>query len=405
MAGRRRKPRSPFRRVSASRMALAAAALLLAGFGVADSFANVAARVSAPTAHRFAPWDGKIAAKLVEKQFQLGPEFAPDSAQASLARSALRAEPTAVEALNVMGLQAQLRSETETTRRIFSQSLALSRREFAPRIWAIEEAVNRGDIDEALANYDIALRTSNRAYGELFPVLSSAIAEPRIRAKLLEILADKPIWLEDFMSYAARVGQDPEATAQLFREGARIGLPIDDEMRTALVDSFAEQGKYAQAWAYYETIRPGARRTRSRDPDFTFSNARVSLFDWVVTEYGSIQRGEKGGLVDFSLPSTVGGAIVAQAQFLPPGTYRLTGTSSGIEQRRESLPYWSLKCGDSEFGRVQVPNSTENNGRFAGVFRVPPGCPLQTLVLMARPTEEYRGVTGQITRVQLEPSS
>ncbi|MEB3025968.1 hypothetical protein, partial [Parvimonas sp. M13] len=83
---------------------------------------------------------------------------------------------------------------------------------------------------------------------------------------------------------------------------------------------------------------------------------------------------------DFSVPVTVGGVMLQQAQALPTGRYRLSGKSAEIAQDANAAPYWTLVCGDGrELGRVTVPNSAQDAGRFAGEFTVSGNCPVQFL--------------------------
>lgn len=98
--------------------------------------------------------------------------------------------------------------------------------------------------------------------------------------------------------------------------------------------------------------------------------------------------------------------MLQQLQLLPPGSYRLSGHTIGIEQPAGALPYWTLRCQDGrELGRVEVPNSGVANGNFTGTFSVPAGCPVQTLVLMARSSDAIAGQSGQIDRAALMPAS
>ena len=400
---KRRSARSAPRSVG-RRLVLALAAGGLALFSVADSLANAIAPVTPEMAHKLAPWNGKIMAEEAQRSFQQKADYSAKSGSAALARQALKSEPTAVEALAVLGLQAQLRQETGRSRDILAHALLLSRRELSTRLWTIEEASLRGDIDGALTNYDIALRTSSQAPARLFSPLAGALVEPRIRAKLLTILARKPLWRDDFLNYAATSGSQPRAVAEFFREAGRKGIPVAGDVRTALVDNLANHGLYDEAWAYYASIRTDAARDRSRDPRFTFAGNNRSLFDWNVTDYASFQSGAAGGVLDFVVPSTTGGTLASQASVLPPGHYLLHGTSAHIEEPEASRPYWSLWCGTRQVGQVDIGNSPNGEGRFSGTLTVPSGCPLQTLTLVARSTDNSRGVTGQITSVQVEPA-
>lgn len=394
----------------AARSVLALCLVILGYFGTATSLANVVAKVEPASAYALAPSNGVIMARYAERVFTQTPEMDPNSLSADLARRALLADPTASAALTVLGSQAQLRGDAKKSNTIFSYSTALSRRELRPRIWAIEEAVIRGDIAGALRNYDLALRTSKEANNLLFPTLAAALSEPRIRAELLQILASRPVWEKDFLSYVALSGIEPEGAIAMFREGRKIGLKTTDDIRANLVDALALQNKHEEAWAYYRSIRPGARRNRSRDPSFALHAGAQTVFDW--QEGGdsrlaaAISREGKRGLLEFAVPPSIGGEVTSQTQLLPPGAYHFEGRSRGLNQPSRSQPYWALICLDGrELGQIAVTNSDQNDGRFSGRFIVPAGCPVQVLSLVVRPSDDIMGVTGQIDRAQLVPAA
>lgn len=393
-----------------ARGVLAVAALVLGYASFTHALANVIVKVDAQSAYTLAPQDGRIMAAYAWERFSAEPDPAPASQMSRLAARALLNDPTAVEAVNVLGLQAQLRSEDALADRVFGYSTALSRRELSPQIWAIETAVARGDVEGALRNYNVAMRTSRRARELLFPVLASAIAEPGIRAPLVEILADRSDWGERFIRYVpGRRGSDPRAVAALFDEAGGRGLSIADAERARAVSGLVSAGLMDEAWAYYRTFRPGVDRSRSRDPGFTLGSNTPAPFDWRTgnstgLSVAILQDGE-GGLLDFSVPSGIRASVVSQTQLLEPGSYRIQGRSSGIDQPERSRPYWALSCENGrELGRVDVPNSQEGDGAFIGQFTVPAQCPVQILSLIVRASDEISGVTGQVRSVQLVPS-
>lgn len=396
------------RREWSIRIGLAFGALGLGYFSTAHSLANVIAKGDPATAYAIAPGNGVIAGKYAQEAFTIAPAMEADSKPADLARRALLADPTAVEALTVLGFQAQLRGEAERADRIFSYSTTLSRRELRPRIWAIEKAVDRGDVADALRNYDIALRTSNSAAKDLYPTLAAALSEPRIRAELLTILANDPVWGDGFLAYAATSGVEPEGAVALFREGRKTGLEVADNLRSGLVSVLMSQNKFENAWAYYKSFRSQVQRNRSRDPGFAMQTDDRTAFDWRVGRDGrlgaAILQNGKGGLFDFAVPPRTGGELVSQTQLLPAGKYRLVGRSSGLDQPPTSRPYWVLTCSDGrEMGRLSLPNSDERGGWFAGQFTVARDCDAQTLSLVARASDDIMGVTGQILQAQLVP--
>lgn len=400
------RPRSEW----AVRGALAAAGTVAAYFSIAAAVAPLAVKVDPARAHVLAPGDGRVTAKLAEMLLTQKPDPAPTSAPAIMARRALRQDPTAVIAVTTLGLQAQMRGDSAQAGRLFSYARSLSRRELRPQLWAIEEAVSRGDIDGALTEYDLALRTSRDAQGLLYPVLANAIAQPRVRASVLQKLAHKPVWERSFINYVAVNPVDPKATVTFLREGRSLGLDIRPEEQTAVVNALAGRGSFDEAWNYYASFRKGADRRHSRDAEFLRAAPDPALFDWTTGSdaglIATMQASGDGGLLDFSASGGTGGVAVKQAQMLLPGTYVLEGTSAGIAMTPAALPYWTLTCADGrELGKVPVTNSAVGGGYFTGRFTVPGGCLVQTLALTIRPSEQMTGVTGQIERVSLNPAA
>jgi hypothetical protein len=133
------------------------------------------------------------------------------------------------------------------------------------------------------------------------------------------------------------------------------------------------------------------------------------MLDWVPVNDNSIatsfQRDDQGNVFDFTAPASVGGPLLRQVQLLPPGNYRLSGVSDGIEQTATALPYWALSCRKDgrEFGRATMPNSAQAGGRFDGRFVVPAECAVQVLTLVAQPSDAVGGVSGRVKRVRLAP--
>lgn len=387
------------------RIALALAAAAVGTWSVMQSLAYSERGVAPELAHRLAPGDGRITALLSEKLSN--PNATPtERAEADrMARLALRQDPTAVTAVATLGIDAQIRGDTAGARRIFAYAQTLSRRDLRTQLWAIEDAVSRGDVAGALRQYDITLRTSEYGSNLLFPVLASAIADPAIRVALIRTLAARPAWAPAFTDYVAGNGADPRTVSGLFLGLQRVGAPISGNAKAVLLDALLKGQHYGEAWSYYASIRPGADRRMSRDPRFTAALDAPSPLDWsAIDDTGisaSIQREGQGGVFDFSAPSSVGGPILRQMQLLPAGDYMLRGHSSGINSR----PYWLLTCPDGrELGRVEIPDSAQSGGNFAGRFKVPLECAAQYLTLVARPSDSVSGTSGQINQVQLEPA-
>lgn len=383
----------------------AATLLAFAGyFSMAQTVAQVVVKDDPALAARIAPWDGRILAA----GFEGVPASSDLAARSIQARDALRKDPTAVAAVVQLGLAAQASGDLAGARRLFGYAERLSRRDLQTQLWAIEDAVSREDIAGALRHYDVALRTKAQSRAILYPVLASAIGDAQVRAELVRTMATRPLWTDDFLAYASKAGENQPATAVLLVALRLRGIPVPEQVDAALIGSMVARGQVEEAWRFYGAFRERADRRRARDPRFKAAFEAPTVFDWMPINDGSVtgslQPNGSSGLFDFYVVAGGGGALLKQMQLLPPGTYRLSGHSRGIEQERGALPYWVLLCGSRELGRVEVPNSAEAGGSFTGPLIVPAGCPVQTLVLMARPSESVGGLTGQIDRLEVEPA-
>lgn len=391
----------------AVRGGLAVAALAFGYVGVTRSLASCVKGVDPALAHVLAPEDGRITALVAQGLAGAEAGLADRTKADRLAQQALRQDATSLVAASTLGIDAQVRGETEEARQLFGYAEALSRRDLQTQVWAIENAVGRGDLPVALRHYDIALRTSRNAQDLLFPILASAIATEPVRRALTGVLAQRPVWGPHFLGYAVWQGQDPRVTALLFLALRRAGIPAQEETTAQLVDRLATNVSPLDAWTFYASNRSGVERRMSRDPRFR-SSLPATMFDWRpidgVGVTATIQTAVRGGLVDFAAAAGVGGVALQQMQVLPPGKYRLVGHSIAIEQAKSARPYWRLSClNGQELGRVALPNSAEQSGIFVGWFTVPSDCAAQILSLVVRPSDAIAGASGQIDRVQLEP--
>ena len=389
----------------AVRSTLAIGAAWLGYVAITQSLAMAIQSSQLDRAHMLAPHNGFITGRW--SRSLSGPDATTaDRNQAnSASKAALVQDATSVDAVATLGINAQIKGDTTAAQRDFAYSQLLSRRDFQTQIWAIQDAGVRGDIPAAMKHYDIALRTSPEA-SNLYPALAYAIIDPAVRQELVKTLAGQPSWAQTFIDYVGGNGRDPLATASFFQSLRQAGVPVSDGATAGVVNALVSAKMINQAWSYYESARPGANRQMLRNSNFSVNVDAPSVFDWVPINDGSIsssvQRSGKGGVFTFAAPPSIGGVVLQQLQLLQPGDYVLAGRSSDIDQSDDSRPYWSLSCQNGqELGRIDVPNSETDYGRFGGLFTVPSNCPVQLLSLNIRPSSSISGVSGQINQVVL----
>ncbi len=385
------------------RWSIAAVCALAGASSVASTLANAIVRGDAERANTLPFADGRVAAAAAQAIYAKSPSRDDNSPAVVLARKALASDATAVDALTLLAFHATLNNRTEKANKLYAQTIRLSRRDLRSRIWAIEDSVNRGDIRRALANYDIALRTSSDAPNLLFPSLSAALVEPKIREELSRLLSKRPAWAENFFAYLASTPLSPVAAKAFFDEAPGYGVRIGDEYRTQLVDQLVGARAFDEAFALYSALRSGVVRTASRDPDFSQDVPGRTAFDWNAESAPGISAAivpnEADGVADFFAAAQTGGVVLKQMQLLPPGRYTLRGSMSGINGPQRTRPYWILRCETGlELGRADLASDARS---FSGTFAVPKDCAVQMLELIARPTDSIDGTSGRVLRAAL----
>ncbi len=373
---------------------------------VMQSLALVLSDRRIEAAYALAPNNGRVVGRLSQRL--MGSEATEtDLAQAvAIARDALRHDPTAVDAVTTLSIDALRKGDQGKGERLLAYSQTLSRRDLRTQLMAIELAVARGDIAGALHHYDIALRTRKDAPGLLYPVLVSALDDPAIRSSLVRTLAGRPNWSVHFVNHVARSDIDSAATVAFFRALQASRFPVPVAASAAMINKWLADRRFDDAWGYYAGIRPGVDRRATRNPDFNVLLEAPTAFDWIAADGMGVSTAilpdPANGFFDFTVSMGNGGLLLQQLQMLPPGAYVLEGRSIGIDQPARSLPYWTVRCqANGEIARVEVPNSSQAGGRFQGIVHVPPHCPVQTLALVARSSNEIGGVSGKIDRVIL----
>ncbi|MCM3681731.1 hypothetical protein [Sphingomonas paucimobilis] len=324
--------------------------------------------------------------------------------EVALARQALLQDANAVAAVVTLGIDAEMRGDVAAARRFFGYAQKLTRRDQRTQSWLIEDySLRRQDIAGALHQYDIALRGIPRLAETLYPVLGAASANAGVRKELVKTLAQRPVWAPTFIDFVANSNAiDATTSASLMAALRQSHVPVSQTAQNRVINALVNAGNLEEAWHYYALFHPGVTRARSRDPKFAGAGDNPSQFDWVPVSDTSITTNITGGIFDFAVSASVGGVLLRQLQLLPAGTYRLSGHTSGIDQPNEARPYWTLTCRDGrELGRVDLPNSSTNGGRFASIVTIPSKCPIQLLSLVARPSDSIGGLTGQIDRVDL----
>ena len=381
----------------AARCAIAGIAVAAAALFIPASLATWAANDHPRFAASIAPWNAEVAS---EAAAAIPGDPRRPEIRALVAKSLWR-DAAQVEAIELRGLDLALSGKAAQARRLFQLSNDLSRRSLATRLWLIQDAVDRGDVAEALHNFDIALRTTTDAQPILFPVLTKASSDPRLTIALARTL-DRPsdwrlMFVDWALSNAADVAPVARVVAHMRDDRFVVGNSLDQQLINRLVSSDEfEQAKILN----HRFGRPAASVA---DPYFADLEAHYP-FGWGLVSNGSIgaERALSGStpVLTYRAAPANSGQVAAQLLTLQEGNYLLATRTAATPTGAD--PYWSLSCGELQNRALaQMDQPMKAGGRAEVAFTVPRGCSGQWLTLRLRPASDFSPQSGAIASVSV----
>lgn len=327
-------------------------------------------------------------------------------AATAFAQQALRRDPTVVAAVQTLGLAAQAKGDGARASRLLAYADRLTRRDLQTHLWAIERDVARGDVEGALREYDLALRTSAGARDLLYPVLTGAVADPPVAQALLRRFRLRPAWRADFLAYLATDPRVDPAVAVGFLRSAGAGVRAAPEDVATLIARAVNAGDFATAWRAYRLVRRDADRRQVRDPGFAALADAPTAFDWTPSTQGGISaqaiRQDGASRLDVDAEAGTAGRVIEQLQLLPPGRYRLAVDAGPVSGGGGLV--WSLACRDgAELARIAMASGPGR--RYATpAFAIPASCRVQQLTLAADASTSPDALHAGIRAVSVRPA-
>jgi hypothetical protein len=384
-----------------ARIAIAAGALLAIAVFIPSSLAEWAAVDRPLLASRIAPWNATAAANAAASFKN------PRNEQSrALIRRALARDLTQISAIELRALDLAASGKSARARTLFSLSNQLSRRSLPTRLWLIQDAVDRGNVADALKNFDIALRTNTDAQPILFPILARATADPTLTAILAALLDQPSNWRQMFFEWTFANERDARDVANVvarMKDKTFVTANGDDQR---LIERLATARQFSQARSLYDAFQRSTAGggavadTHFRDPDARYP------FGWGLVNNGSLGAertlsGSSAALSYRAAPAN-SGQVAAQLLTLAPGRYVLETLTAS--RGTGSAPYWSISCGKkagAELVRLNQPMVA--GSRAEAVFTVPAGCNGQWLTLTLR-SADISPQSGSIASIAVTAS-
>lgn len=290
-------------------------------------------------------------------------------------RQALRAAPLSAALIRSLALSSA--DSSEKTRRLMTLAERSTRRDIPTQFWKIEDAVERGDIPEALHHYDIALATSRDAQAVLFPILIRSLSDPDIRANLKGYLRQDRVWVKAFLTQAIAEGA-PADVGQLIAdlEPSRRSKEIL-AARAGLVGALTVRKDYVGLRQYTATLWPAAQSAiRQFAINSQTTNPSLRPLTWELTDDGDVraQAVDDGDLV-ISASNGARGIAARRIVLLSPGNWKLSHAVKTASDVPVPDVAWDIQCltgnGESSVWRQSL---ARGQSRFEREMTIPADC-------------------------------
>ena len=311
----------------------------------------------------------------------------------------------ASEGYTVASFAAETKGDHLAARRLMSRSLTLSRRDRLARYWQMEQAIRRGQIDAALTDIDVLLRSLGNPSPELFQQFVPLVGIAEGRDALIRQIRRDPNWV--LAMYETLVAALPrgEPVAMLMLEANRP-LPTGERARAtyaSLLDKLSQEGAASTLLALYPKLpstHPELLRTVA--PQAVPLPNDYAPISWYVAGGADLNanilapdNGDRNAYLDVTAAPGHGG--IAAAKLFTPGAFRALQFQAkpvdGIASGTASL---TVTCLGSTNLAIHSPNLLANSETKNGVLGLPQHCPLARLDV-----EIHGGSTRQTAEIQI----
>lgn len=389
--------------------AIVGATALALAFTLQKSITGVLRGKSPEVAARIDGSDARATAASAFARLVADPKRADRVVLRATAVDALVRDPTVVAAARTLGLIAELSGDKDKAYRIFSEAERISPRDLATQLWLIEYHVSKDDVPGALLHFDTALRANRSAQGLLLPILVNAAADPALAPAIARRLLLKPNWSDAYLRLLLSNGQSNAGASTIVETLTRERVPVDDEVIWALINRLVAAGDVRSGWRVYARRYPGTRPDQLRNTRFASEQAPVPFDWWLASESDlsadRIDGAGGNGALAFQAANAVQGPFARQLLMMQPGSrYRLRGSVAELDQPARTRPFWRVTCAGSkrQIASVDLPAADTAPVGFATDFLVPADCPVQSVELVARASDEVEGVRGSLQGVSID---
>lgn len=396
-------------RFNLSRILLASGTMVLAGCAALSAFAGIARGTALNAAEQTGWAGGEVYVSLADLAYLGSPQRPPWRLVAQLTERGLAGAPLSPRGLSLIGSARQAQNDERGAMQAMTLSQRLSRRDFLAQLWFINYAALSGDIDAALHQYDLALRTQPGAPEILFPLLARALADPGIEPHFVPYVRARPPWLVPALNAIATSSPDPGGVARTLVLAG--GLPAGEQYRqveSMMLGQLVSKTGPEAARDYFLTLK-GAEAEQLRQVKFSRRNVDP---DRAPMTWGAVASPDAGGrfrtasdgvtMLEGSAAPGAKGLLARKLLFLPPGRYRLAGRGA-LEAEVGATLSVLVSCaslaGTREIARLEL-----RSGTGVTTTNVPEGCVAQFIDVVLDSGTSDATANARIDHLRLSPA-
>ena len=382
------------------KVGLGLATLALAGAAVFQTFTVLAQKRNPALVLGLAPGNAVANSRLSSLALgALTPESDFEALVGSSARRSIQSQGLNPPAIRQLALLALLQNDEPQARRLFDLSESLSHRDLPTSLFQYEIAYRMGRTEEAVEQFDNAVRTSARGREHLLPQAVTFLENSAWRAGIARQLRGKPDWSADFWNVAINDPERVVETAQL-----RLALPADDRYASenvtrAIIRNLLRDGHIDLAVKMFNGLEKNAATHMASNLDF--SEGKWPPFSWEASTGGEfIAARQKNGdaLTLTVLPGASHSLLARRLTGFAPGRY-IVGTRATFETPMpEGLLSLLVTCaeGNNVLARIDLATAGRD-GNAAARVTIPQSCSEQWLRLESTPNAASQVFSGTIT--------
>lgn len=334
-------------KITATVIAVAAAAVVLAGLSVVKALSTIAQFSNPALANRVDPSNGIALANLANGALL---QKKPDPVQVQrLAAAAFSNAPADAQAIRTLGMAADLNNKPKIAETLVERSLNYSKRDLLSLLWLIEKRSAANDIAGTLRLYDYALRANPESEAVLLPILISASEDPVLANPIADALRARRDWSEKFWFRLFQANPLPSNLVPFIRRAGLDANNLPPNVIPSAIDVLVNQKRYSEAFMIEQLSRKhGARRAAARDAGIFGTDGDARPFDWQYVVDARVYTYPNGdGSLSIEAAPSASGAVAKRLVRLPVGRVR-AGAVIAIEGAADRLPMISIRCAGSD---------------------------------------------------------